>query len=200
MSRLVCPYDPACLIGPADRTCPIHLDELVSAEPEQSGPSPAGFPHPAELPPPADAQQPVAPPETADRTPKPAWEACWHCRRTLPDPVAPDCPQCHAAQPGPALALIFSTGTITLEPGERTTLGRSPDTPHAAILAAPNISHLHAVAWVDADGTPWIEDTHSTNGTFVNGEETPPEVPCRLTGGTLRFGRDNRARIHVRKG
>jgi len=173
MSRLVCPQDPACPVGPDARTCPTHVVYLVPA------------PDPAE--------------ESTGAAGQPPEQTCWQCRHPLPDPAAACCPHCRAGQPPPALALVFPTGTVRLEPGDRADLGRSRRTPHAAVLAAPNISRLHAVAWVDDDGTPWIRDTDSTNGTWVDGEEALPDTPVRLTdGSTLRLAADNRARIFVR--
>jgi hypothetical protein len=220
MTRLVCPSDtgdPPCQIEPGDRTCRVHLVRLVPApdpaEPgTQDGTPPAdgsgGTPGTADGAgrTPSEAAGGAAP-GPADGAggragPDPDRVTCWRCQRNLPDPALPQCPQCRAEQPGPALALVFETGVtgvITLERGERTQLGRSRETPHAKILSAPNISQLHAVVWVDDDGAAWIKDTNSTNGTFVNGNEAMPEQQCLLTGGYLRLGAGNRARIHLRR-
>jgi hypothetical protein len=50
------------------------------------------------------------------------------------------------------------------------TLGTAAD--NTVILASPHASRHHARVWRTAEGTCWIEDLGSTNGTWVDGQRT----------------------------
>ncbi|WP_164875149.1 FHA domain-containing protein [Streptomyces sp. SS] len=54
-----------------------------------------------------------------------------------------------------------------------------------------NVSRRHATVGVEADGTAWVRDEHSTNGTFVNAAPLRPGVRAPLRDGdTLRLAAD----------
>ena len=54
-------------------------------------------------------------------------------------------------------------------------------------LDDPSISSQHAKLIRDADGTWWVEDLQSTNGTYLNGEEVPERKKLQ-SGDELEFG------------
>ena len=82
--------------------------------------------------------------------------------------------------PGPVEITIGTAGReIRLHPGDRLIVGRSPDSPLAG-LCTSNISWRHIAIYVNEDGA-FIEDTDSTNGTFVDGERLKPRRPRALT-------------------
>lgn len=96
-----------------------------------------------------------------------------------------------------ALRLQFPGGDIVeVAPGFSIRLGRDPQLcPAVTFLAGhDNLSRVHARVGVDADGTAWITDEGSTNGTYVGGyrlatNETAPLRP----GDTFRLAAD----VHV---
>ncbi|MGW2928315.1 FHA domain-containing protein [Streptomyces fungicidicus] len=54
-----------------------------------------------------------------------------------------------------------------------------------------NVSRRHATVGVEADGTAWVRDEHSTNGTFVNATPLRSGVRAPLRDGdTLRLAAD----------
>jgi hypothetical protein len=74
--------------------------------------------------------------------------------------------------PPQALRLSFPGGeTVMVQPGVRIRLGRDPRLcPAVAFLVAhDDLSRLHATVGVEADGSAWIADEGSTNGTFAHG-------------------------------
>jgi FHA domain len=64
---------------------------------------------------------------------------------------------------------------LEIAPGEEVELGRDPGySPHAADLAADDtVSRRHAVLGLDVDGSAWIRDVGSANGTCVNHRRLP---------------------------
>ena len=62
--------------------------------------------------------------------------------------------------------------------GERAILGRHPDCD--IVLDAGAVSRQHAQIRV-IDGEYFVEDLHSRNGTFVNGEADPGPASARRT-------------------
>ncbi len=63
-----------------------------------------------------------------------------------------------------------------------TALGRDLD--NEIVLADPTISGRHACLSI-REGTWWIEDLGSTNGSFVNDEEVDSDTPALLRSGDL---------------
>jgi pSer/pThr/pTyr-binding forkhead associated (FHA) protein len=107
-----------------------------------------------------------------------------------------------AAQPPSRvhLSLSFPGGRVTVAAGEQVRLGRGAEkSPHAVLLTGHgNVSRLHATAGVDQDGGAWIRDEHSTNGTYINGQEIPAQPPSPIRNGDrLRFGADLTADVRI---
>jgi hypothetical protein len=96
--------------------------------------------------------------------------------------------------PPKALRLRFPNGEIVpVEPGVRIRLGRDAQMcPAVKSLAGyDNLSRLHAVVGVETDGSAWITDEGSTNGTFVHGYRLAPEERAPLRpGDTVRLASD----------
>jgi hypothetical protein len=96
--------------------------------------------------------------------------------------------------PPRALRLRFPSGEIVpVEPGVRIRLGRDAQMcPAVKFLAVyDNLSRLHAVVGVETDGSAWITDEGSTNGTFVHGYRLAPEERATLRpGDTVRLASD----------
>jgi diguanylate cyclase (GGDEF)-like protein len=70
---------------------------------------------------------------------------------------------------------------------EETRIGRSNDNP--VRLPDLSASRLHASIDVRQDGTAWLTDLNSTNGTFLNRRRLIPQVPTLLEDGDrLQFG------------
>lgn len=101
--------------------------------------------------------------------------------------------------PSRALRLCFpGDETVTVEPGGRVRLGRDPRLcPAVKFLAAhDNLSRLHATFGVEADGSAWITDEDSTNGTFVHGYRLKALEPAAVRpGDTVRLAADLTVRI-----
>lgn len=103
--------------------------------------------------------------------------------------------------PTQALRLKFpGDETVVVEPGVRIRLGRDPRLcPAVKFLATrDNLSRLHATFGVEADGSAWITDEGSTNGTFVHGYRLAPLEPAALRpGDTVRLAADVVVRIMI---
>jgi FHA domain-containing protein len=99
--------------------------------------------------------------------------------------------------PVDTLRLRFPGGDVVeVAPGHSIRLGRDPQLcPAVTFLAGhDNLSRIHAKVGVETDGTAWIADESSTNGTYVRGyrlrtDETAPLKP----GDTFRLAAD----VHV---
>ncbi|MEE4545519.1 FHA domain-containing protein [Streptomyces sp. V4-01] len=101
--------------------------------------------------------------------------------------------------PARALRLSFPSGEIVaVQLGEQIRLGREPQfCPAVAFLAAhDNLSRLHATVGVELDGSAWIVDEGSTNGTFVHGYRlTARERASLRPGDKVRLAADVTIRI-----
>lgn len=115
---------------------------------------------------------------------------------TLPAP-APAPAQTRRDDPRAALRLRFPSGDIVeVAPGHSIRLGRDPQLcPAVTFLAGhDNLSRIHAHVGVEADGTAWITDETSTNGTFVRGYRLATNYAAPLRpGDTFRLAVD----VHV---
>lgn len=98
-----------------------------------------------------------------------------------------------------ALRLVFPGGEVVpVEPGARLRLGREPQfCPAVSFLAVhDNLSRLHATIAVDADGSAWITDEGSTNGTYVRGYRLAPHERAELRlGDKIRLAADVTVRV-----
>ncbi|RSN46038.1 hypothetical protein DMC64_14950 [Amycolatopsis sp. WAC 04197] len=128
--------------------------------------------------------------DSEQRTP---WshDRCWHCGK---EAAAGNtrCTQmtCGRSLTPPHLHIKFAGGEVELSAGVRAELGRLGE--HQRLFASyPNVSRAHAVVWVDAEGTAWIDPLPTPNGTFLNGVEIQPTLSRRLASGDrIRFARD----------
>lgn len=77
--------------------------------------------------------------------------------------------------------------------GALITLGRAPN--NDILVDQATISKVHAI-FTRSDGAWFVADSHSSNGTFVDGVRLPPNEKRALEDGAeVRFGRDLRARL-----
>ena len=89
-------------------------------------------------------------------------------RRTVEEPVAPALPAEAVAPLAVPRALIDARGRAYPLDRECLTLGTAAD--NAVVLASRGASRHHARVWRTPEGTCWIEDLGSTNGTSVDGQ------------------------------
>jgi hypothetical protein len=92
------------------------------------------------------------------------------------------------------LRLHFPDGEVVeVAPGYSIRLGRDPQLcPAVTFLARrDNLSRIHARVGVEADGSAWIADEGSTNGTYVHGYRLPSNEQAPLRpGDTFRLAAD----------
>jgi hypothetical protein len=146
---------------------------------------------------PADEPVAAAPPSGLGRCPV--------CHAEVPDPSNIVCVECleplrpvssGGAQPRTrretnAVRLMFSgRQPVDVPQAGSVLLGRDPEiSPVAGVFAdADNVSRRHASVGVEADGSAWVRDENSTNGTFVNDKIVP-------RGRTVSLGHGDRLRI-----
>lgn len=101
---------------------------------------------------------------------------------TAPPRQAPPPPPQHESR-FPPVTLMFPWGEHMLNDGDRLNLGRDPDfSPLAERLASYEcVSREHAVI-VFSDGSIWVHDEGSTNGTAVDDEPLIGTAPRRASG------------------
>ncbi len=101
--------------------------------------------------------------------------------------------------PPRALRLSFPGGEIvSVEPGVRIRLGRDPKfCPAVGFLAShDNLSRIHATLGVETDGSAWITDEGSTNGTFAHGYRLAANARTAVRpGDTVRLAADVIVRV-----
>ncbi|NJM65336.1 MAG: FHA domain-containing protein [Acaryochloris sp. RU_4_1] len=84
----------------------------------------------------------------------------------------------------PQTDVIEQVETLVLRDRSRLTLGRDPR--NTTVIDHPVVSRFHAQ--IDLKGGTWfIEDLHSSNGTYVNGRQIRTQQPLR-PGDTIRIG------------
>ena len=155
-----------------------------------------------------------APAGTPGPAPEPATATCPACGATIPDSanlVCVDCLEPLAPRPsgasvartrraGTALRLLFPGKPVDVPQPGLVLLGRDPDQSPVANLftAHDNVSRKHASVGVEPDGTAWVRDEGSTNGTFVNNKPVLGGHTAPLThGDQLRFASDVVARVEL---
>ena len=84
----------------------------------------------------------------------------------------------------PQTDVIEQVETLVLRDRQRLTLGRDPR--NATVIDHPIVSRFHAQIDLK-DGSWFIEDLHSSNGTYVNGRQILSPQPLR-PGDTIRIG------------
>ena len=85
---------------------------------------------------------------------------------------------------------------IRLECGDRLRVGRSPDSPLANVCG-DNISWNHAELYVDDDAA-FVLDTHSTNGTYIDGTRLSAGAPFLLEqNATVHLGTDPPLQLRI---
>ncbi|MGI5459533.1 FHA domain-containing protein [Streptomyces sp. CA-249302] len=136
----------------------------------------------------------------------PADLVCMRCLRELPsdDGAAPpggDALRTTLERPVTSLRLSFDTGTLEVRPGQEVVLGRRPEyTESAPLLAAyDNVSRMHATVGLDSDGSAWLRDERSANGTWA--DEIPvPQGQARplQDGSVIRLASNVSARVRLR--
>jgi len=93
------------------------------------------------------------------------------------------------AKPGPVATLVPldpRLTTIALKAGQRIAVGRGPD--NNVIIDDPHLSALHCRMQAQADGTVVVEDSRTTNGTFVDSIENRIDTATLKPGQKLCLG------------
>lgn len=97
------------------------------------------------------------------------------------------------------LELRFPGGSVVVRPGREVVLGRDPylcPGTAARLAEYDNVSRRHATVGLDPDGTCWVRDEGSTNGTFVDGRELDlGERAALRDGAQLRLASDVVAQV-----
>lgn len=164
----------------------------AAAEPRVSPTAPTErLPRPA---PPRPAQPPPAAPAAMAREGRAADDS-EHTRVIHVIPGAPPHPAgTRRDVPLHVLRLHFPDGEVVeVAPGYSIRLGRDPQLcPAVTFLARrDNLSRIHARVGVEADGSAWIADEGSTNGTYVRGYRLPSNEQAPLRpGDTFRLAAD----------
>ncbi|MFF7776605.1 FHA domain-containing protein [Streptomyces tanashiensis] len=191
--------------GPPAEATPTPAGPPADAEPAPAGPPAEPEPAPAPAPPPAPSAEgppadaapvpasvhlpkaplPEAPgPDTpAPEPPSPVEPPPGTPRPEAPRPGAPEpeAPRPGALRP-PSVSHPAATGTFRQPtsvrplPAHSIRIGRAPD--NDVVVADLVVSRRHAELRAHPDGTYWIHDLGSHNGTFLNGA---PVVDARVT-------------------
>lgn len=75
----------------------------------------------------------------------------------------------------------------TLQLGRRVSLGRSSQRADI-VIPEQRLSRLHAELWLEPDGSVWVRDLGSSNGTIVNGRPAAPAGTRLSAGDRIRLG------------
>ena len=158
---------------------------------------------------PVQADRPVQP----DR-PASAADTCPACGADVPDaanlvcveclqplePRSPAAPAMQTRREAAELRLLFAGQPVNVPRSGSVLLGRDPDqSPVAALFAArDNVSRRHASIGVEPDGSAWVRDEYSANGTFVNDRQVPGGHAVPLAhGDRLRIASDVIAQVEL---
>ncbi|MFI0228098.1 FHA domain-containing protein [Streptomyces sp. NPDC017086] len=152
---------------------------------------------------PAEEGQPRLCPHCGAPVPVPANQVCVVCQRILVEPRpsrtagsgerAADVRATRHDVPTTVLRIRFGAVERTVTPGSTLLLGRAPAayTTHSLLERHDNVSRQHATIGLEPDGTAWVRDEHSTNGTFVNSSPVSPGARTPLRDGdVLRLAAD----------
>ncbi|GAA3039830.1 FHA domain-containing protein [Actinokineospora globicatena] len=184
MSR-VCSKDRSEVYDDSMSLCPQHLAPLVTAVDLPPVPPPEPAPAPGR----AEAEQ-------SSRRQSWSRAVCWHCGTGAAEGNT-RCTNlgCGRSLTPPALLVVFDSGEVMLEVGQKTQLGRHGE--HERVFAThANVSRAHAVLRVDGDGTAWVTPLRAVNGTFLNDVELTVELERQVASGDrIRLGRDAKGTI-----
>ncbi|MFI1717717.1 FHA domain-containing protein [Streptomyces litmocidini] len=193
------------------RGCSGNLSRPVAARHPLPG---AGAPGAADEGGPAEEDQddqeegPLVCPHCGAPVPVPTNQVCVACQRLLgearPTRTAPaearptrtaavDARATRRDRPTTVLRIRFGVVERTVVPGGTLLLGRAPAAGATRGLLArhDNVSRRHATVGLEPDGTAWVRDEHSTNGTFVNGSPVGAGARTPLRDGdVLRLAAD----------
>ncbi|MFF7974460.1 FHA domain-containing protein [Streptomyces sp. NPDC007905] len=87
-------------------------------------------------------------------------------------------------------------GVVRVPVGGQVLLGRRTEGRSKILGVHRNLSRSHATVEVDEDGTAWVRDEGSMNGTFLDGRRLTPHTRTALRPGVLlRLARDVEARV-----
>ncbi|MDN3293226.1 FHA domain-containing protein [Streptomyces ficellus] len=137
--------------------------ERPAPEPERAAPAPQETPAPA--PPP---EQPAPPPEQPAPPPRGRPAPVQESPRPVPRPSS-------VSRPG-ATGTFRQPTSVRPLPARAVRIGRSPD--NDLVVDDLTVSRRHAELLAEPDGTYWIHDLGSHNGTFLNGR---PITRARVT-------------------
>ncbi|MFJ9445046.1 FHA domain-containing protein [Kitasatospora sp. NPDC101235] len=152
---------------------------------------------------PAGEDQPRVCPHCGAPVPVPTNQVCVACQRMLGE-VRPSRAAGAGEQAGdvhatrrdiPTVVLRIRFGAVerTVTPGSTLLLGRAPaaHTTRGLLERYDNVSRQHATVGLEPDGTAWVRDEHSTNGTFVNSSPVSAGARTPLRDGdVLRLAAD----------
>lgn len=188
------------------RGCLGNLSRPVSVPPATSRTAPAAE-SAAEAPatsvrPMTDVSRSSCPHCGAD-IPVPTNRVCVVCQRLLPEAGPTPAPKRHSGVGkahatrrdalGAVLRIRLDKEEFAVTSGNTLLLGRDASAYRTGSLLEryDNVSRRHATLGVEADGTAWVRDEHSTNGTFINAAPLRPGVRAPLRDGdTLRLAAD----------
>jgi hypothetical protein len=155
-------------------------------------------------------------PAVAPQTPAaPAPDTCPACEADVPDPANLVCVEClepltrrtkapqqlETRREAPApVRLVFRGQPVEVSPPGPLLLGRDPGlSPVAALFGAhDNVSRRHASVGVRPDGSVWVRDERSANGTFVNDARVPAGATVPLVDGDrLRLASDIVVQVRI---
>ncbi|MFJ8755102.1 FHA domain-containing protein [Streptomyces sp. NPDC102441] len=151
----------------------------------------------------AGEEAPEVCPHCGAPVPVPGNQVCVACQRLLAEvrppgtersgERAPDPGSTRRDVPSALLRIRFGAVERTVTPGSTLLLGRDPAAHTTRGLLNPydNVSRQHATVGLEPDGTAWVRDEHSTNGTFVNSSPAAAGARTPLRDGdVLRLAAD----------
>ncbi|WP_030687162.1 FHA domain-containing protein [Streptomyces globisporus] len=180
------------------RGCSGNLSRPVVARrplPGAGDPGAVGEGDPAEE---EQEEEPLLCPHCGAPVPVPTNQVCVACQRLLVGvrpsrTAAVDARATRRDLPTAVLRIRFGAVERTVTPGGTLLLGRAPAarTTRGLLARHDNVSRRHATVGLEPDGTAWVRDEHSTNGTFVNGSPVGAGVRAPLRDGdVLRLAAD----------
>lgn len=209
MAGMICP---SCGHANADGDTLCSICGYLVAE-DSGGPEPVAL---RKVTPPAPPARPAAGPAEHAVPSGQAPDTCPACGAVIPDPgnlVCVDClePLARRRPPAPpvhtrredgpgSLRLVFGGQPVEVPRPGTLLLGRDPgqSTAAATFAARDNVSRRHASVGVESDGSAWVRDEHSANGTFVNDTPVPAGRTRALAhGDRLRLASDVVARVEL---